>query len=481
MIKRNQFILGIIVLVSGMVGFFSLTRGHPWWDDFAGYLLQAKNILTWTMGDFVLHNTFTIQNSSYPPGPVAYPWGFPLLLSPVYAVFGLNPLALKLVGLFFFMIFLICVAKLASTRLPDEDVIMVTGLLAFAPALLAANDLILSDIPFLAISTLSLFLLERFSQQDKPWQGWLVGLAISLAFFLRTNGILLLAPLVVSQLSVLWPNWQAALRRVLIPILTFSGLTLLQFMIFPGGEGSYFSHFSMFNFQGLLENVIYYLWLPTWIFDQVPGGAFLYLILIIFFIISLYRHWQRDQALHVYGFLTVLLFILWPERQGLRFIYPVIPFLFISAFDGMRLLVDMLKKNWQVPAGRYMRAFWGLVLLVFLGISSWSAFQITAGGREINGPFDQYSKQMYAFIRDNTPAKSVMIFMRPRALRLFTDRDAFMTEQCSDLVKGDYLILHQKMEGNGQIPPEKAQSCNPAVQLQQAFQNKRFIIFKITQ
>ena len=62
--------LGLIVLVCEGLAFFTLTRGHLWWDDFAGYLLQAKSILSWTMADFITHNTFTIQNSSYPPGPV---------------------------------------------------------------------------------------------------------------------------------------------------------------------------------------------------------------------------------------------------------------------------------------------------------------------------------------------------------------------------------------------------------------------------
>ena len=471
----------MIVLSSALLGFFTLTRGHPWWDDFAGYLLQAKSILTWTMGDYIRHNTFTIENSSYPPGPVAYPWGFPLLLAPVYAVFGANPLALKLVGLCFFMVFLLSAAYLARTRLPETEALLLTAVLAFAPALLAANDLILSDIPFLAFSTISLVLIERYSERGAKRLGALLGASIFMAFFLRANGILLLAPLLISLLITYWPNWRAALSQAAGPLLLFIGLALLQFLLFPGGQSSYFSHFSMFSAHRLLENVNYYLWLPFMTFDQVPGGGILYPLLIIFGCISLYRHGRRDAALHIYSLLTILLFIVWPERQGLRFIYPVLPFLFISGFDGMRLFVESVRKSWQVPAEKMLRGFWWVVVLVFLGISSWSAFQVTAGGREINGPFDQYSKQMYAFIRENTPSESVMIFVRPRALRLFTDRDAFMTDRCSDLLKGDYLILHLKMEANGQISPDKIQSCGPAIKLEETFQNKRFIVYKINQ
>src|SRR5512133_3285441 len=121
MSKRNLFSLILIALISSALSFFMLTRGHLWWDDFASYVMQAKSILSWSMGDFVRHNAFTVENSSYPPGPVAYPWGFPLLLAPVYAIFGLNPLALKLVGIFFYAVFLVVFYFLARTRLTDTE------------------------------------------------------------------------------------------------------------------------------------------------------------------------------------------------------------------------------------------------------------------------------------------------------------------------------------------------------------------------
>jgi hypothetical protein len=478
MSKRSLFFIGLIVLVSGTMGFFTLTRGQPWWDDFAGYLLQAKGILSGTMADTLRHNSFTIQNSSYPPGPEAYPWGFPLLLAPVYAIFGLNPLALKLVGLAFYAVFLVSVAFLARTRLLEKDALLLTGVLAFAPALVAANDQILSDIPFLAFSTLSLVLIDSLPRQ-KTLAGIAAGAAVFMAFFLRANGILLLAPFMVQLMLAGWPDWKKSLKKAAPALLTFTTLAVLQLVLFPGGQSSYLSHFSLISPQRLLDNFLYYLWLPAWTFDQIPGGAALYPLLAVFVLVSLVKHWRRDAALHTYSLLTILLFIVWPERQGLRFIYPVLPVLFISAYDGMLLVAESLRSAWQARAQGLVRAFWGLLALVCLGISAYSAYQVTSGGREINGPFDPYSYQMYAFIREKTPAESIMIFMRPRALRLFTGRDAFMTERCADLSKGDYVIIHQKMEGNGQVPPEQVESCNPALKMAEAYRNKRFIVYKI--
>ena len=37
--------LGIIVVISGVVGFLMLNRGHDWGDDFAAYILQAQALV----------------------------------------------------------------------------------------------------------------------------------------------------------------------------------------------------------------------------------------------------------------------------------------------------------------------------------------------------------------------------------------------------------------------------------------------------
>jgi len=477
MSRRGVICLGLIAASAVLLGFFTLSRGHLWWDDFAGYLLQSKSILDWKMGEEVRRNAFTVENSSYPPGPEAYPWGFPLLMAPVYAVFGLNPLWLKMMGLVFYGVFVLCTALLARSSLDEIDTLLVTGMLAFAPSLIGANDLIQSDIPFLAFSTLGLFLIGRFPS-GKTAEGVAAGAVIFMAFFLRTNGVLLLAPLLVSGLLAYWPDWRSMLRKLAAPGLTFAGLAALQMIIFPGGQSSYFTHFSMFSPARLLDNLMYYLWLPALTFEQIPGGWALYPPLAALALVSLGAHWRRDAGLHVYGWITCLLFIIWPERQGLRFIYPALPFLFIAAFDGLRLSIGRLRPGWQKMAGRAARAILGLVALAAFGVSAFSAVQVMKGGREINGPFDVYSKQMYEFVREETPVESVMVFVRPRALRLFTDRNAFMTENCSDLVKGDYVILHQKMGESGQIAPDDVGAC-VEVALEEVYRNKRFSVYMI--
>src|SRR5215475_14322235 len=106
-IFRNMILI-LIVVISLVLGSATLTRGHDWGDDFAWYILQAKSLLAGTTEKFVAQSIFTNTQSTTHVGPVAYPWGYPIILMPILALKGINPLALKLPGLFFYAAFLIC-------------------------------------------------------------------------------------------------------------------------------------------------------------------------------------------------------------------------------------------------------------------------------------------------------------------------------------------------------------------------------------
>lgn len=479
MTKRSLLILALVVLTAAALSFAMLTRGHPLWDDFASYVMQARAILNGDMDEFVRRNAFTVQNSSYPPGPVAYPWGYPLLLAPVVALFGIHALALKLVGIAFYALFLVVFFLLARTRLTENESLLLTAILAVNPMLLLANDLILSDIPFLAVSTLGIGLIDRWSKKSPDFLfGLAIGLTIFSAALLRTNGILLFVPLIVSLLLRYWGDWKTVLRNILFPLGVFLVLYLAASLLFPNGQDSYLSHFSMFNLPRLWENILFYLWLPSWTFNYIPAGAVFYPLLAVFLLVSVFARRKRDLAIHAYSLVTFGLFILWPERQGLRFIYPVLPFLFIFAFDGMKLSIERLPAGWQTLALHAMTGVWGILLLLSLGTSVHSAWGNLAANRAINGPFDEFSYDLYEFIREETPAEAVIVFVRPRAMRLFTDRDSFMTTRCEDLPRGDYVAVHEKIGDVGQIPPEQITSC-PGVALEEVFNNRRFTVYRI--
>jgi hypothetical protein len=129
MSNKAAILLAVMLLTCALLGSSMLTRGHWWGDDFAAYIMQAKSILAGDMDAFVTANTFTVTQSSHQIGPAAYPWGYPLMLAPVYALIGLSPPALKLPGLLTYLGFLFvffCLTRRRFTlteceRMPKGD------------------------------------------------------------------------------------------------------------------------------------------------------------------------------------------------------------------------------------------------------------------------------------------------------------------------------------------------------------------------
>ena len=197
------FLLIVGLSVSALCG--SLTQSHDWGDDFASYIMQAQSITQGTPDAFVDANRITIEQSYYQMGPIAYPWGFPLLLAPIFALFGLNILALKTVGALSFLLFLLVLWRAFRRVHTAPGFLCLVALFALNPTLLGFSDHVLSDLPFLLVSTLCIVLIQEVIVEERrifsqPLDLALIGAGIAFAFLIRTNGILLVITLGLSQL-----------------------------------------------------------------------------------------------------------------------------------------------------------------------------------------------------------------------------------------------------------------------------------------
>jgi hypothetical protein len=123
--------------------------------------------------------------------------------------------------------------------------------------------------------------------------------------------------------------------------------------------------------------------------------------------------------------------------------------------------------------------FWALIALSFLLRSGSQAITNLQFDRDINGPFDPFSKEVYKYIQEETSEDSVVVFFKPRVMKMMTDRDSIMSMECERILKGDYLVLSRKVGENQQIPPEEIDSCH--LPLNQVLKNNRFIVYEIQQ
>lgn len=478
---RNPILI-IILLLSMVIGSSHLTRGHEWGDDFASYIMQARSILNGDMQGFIEHNSITIYQSSSQIGPVAYPWGYPLILTPVYAIKGISPLALKLPGLFFFAGFLICFYLMMRPRLTQMESLLLVSLFAFNPMLVDFLDQILSDIPFLFFSTLALLLMieeKRRSILDYA----LLGGVLAFAFFNRTTGILLLVSFLGVELLKVWryrANRQLAislLRNIFIVCITFGILWLFYSLIFPAGSESYFDQLRGFKLGTALGFINDYFQL----FSAFLGNSIiwrdLYYLLFGFFLLGLWLRRKDDLVFIIFFSLWVLLLIIWPIWQGPRFLFPLLPIFMYFTFQGMKSVIDKLTGRYRQLGQRAFYSFWLLIAGIFLFNSSVNAYVNLRNNRSINGPFDLYSLEVYNFIREKTPSDSLIVFFKPRVMRLMTDHDAIMSTECDRMPLGDYIVLSRKVGENQQIAPEEIESCN--LPLDEVSRNRRFIIYEI--
>lgn len=472
----------VIIAISSILGVSLLTRGHIWGDDFASYVMQAESILDGSTNEFVEHNSFTIFESSNQIGPVAYPWGYPLILTPAYALKGNHPLTLKLPGVFFYAVFLACLFLLIKTRLSATESLLITALFAFNPLVLQFLDLIASDVPFLFFSTLTLLLMMQ-NERPNSWRYLALGVAIAGAFFIRTTGILLLASFIAVQFIELWRDKanHKTIKTVIvnssIVVGAFGVLWIFYALVFPGGGESYFAQYQGFTMDTVGEFTTSYFHVFGQFFGESLIWKILYFVFLIFFLLGLCKRRRQDLVLILFFALWMLVLITWPFWQGPRFIFPLLPIFVYFVFVGMKSVIEKLPTKYSQTGQWVYYGFWCLIAMLFLFTSTRNAYINLQSGRAINGPYDSVSKEVYKYIQEETPADSVLVFFKPRAMRLMTDRDSILSTDCAGILKGDYLVLSRKVGDNQQVPPEKIDACN--LPLNELFKNNRFIVYKV--
>ena len=477
---QNKLIYAIVV-VSMILGLSSFTRGHDWGDDFASYIAQAQSLSSGSIQNFMEHNVFTVNESFGYIGPTAYPWGYPLLLVPAYLLRGIHPIVLKLPGLTLFVTFLICLYVWMKNRFTLTESLVLVSLFAFNPLLIGFLDQILSDIPFLFFSTLALLFISNNKRFDVK-NALLIGLSIGFAFFIRKQGILILAGYLAAQALDLWiarndkEHVKNVIRHASFTSITFILIWIITALAFPGEGESYFAQYNEFQAKTVIEFTWRYATLFGTFFGSHWAWQAIYWITVVFFLIGAWTKWREEKSLILFFIIWMLFLITWPFWQGERFIFPLLPIVIYFTFTGMKAVIAKTPSAYQQTGITVFHTFWAAVSTIFLLTSGMNAYVNLQDNRDIAGPFDAYSDEMFNFIRDDTPLDSVVIFFKPRAMSLFTGRYSIRIDECGGLSKGNYVSIHKKWD-NSQIPPDEIDECS--IPLKSVFENRRFIVYQV--
>lgn len=459
------------VLVSYIL---SQQPGHYWSGDYAMYLQHSFNLVN--------HRPYAESHYIYNPqvsnlGPATYPPGYPVMIAPLLAVFGLDWWALKALNAF---VFALCLAilYLVFHRKGSRGLLWFILLaVATQPIYFIAKESALSDLPFMLFFFAGLGLLEhyRISQKHSWVSAVICGLALYLPSAVRTIGIILIPAFILTYLIK-----QRRVSGWLLGVLAVTvGLTLAQGWLLPG-VSSYFDTL-VINGATLKSNIIFsitsfnqFLRVGETTFAQTGTLAILLFLLGAGWIDSLIRKTSILEFAFA-GYLAGLL--IWPYTNGPRFYMPLFPLAIFYIWRGLDFAASRVRK---IQSARP----WIIGFLIIGFCASYINFYSTRANEKIHiNILEPEAVSFFEYARDTSDPEDVFAFSKPRVLGFYSERDSAAVDWAQsdpqiwdylDSISADYLALQREDDPTAlrfiQRNPEH---------FERVFTNKFFEIYRI--
>ncbi len=424
-------------------------------------------------------DTGYLFNPHAPVSPRMYPPVFPLLLVPVYRLFGLNLIPMKLEQVVFFVLTLAAVYAFWLRDLGERYALALVAILGFSPVFWDAKDNVLSDLPFLLFFYV-VALLVRWTPRNQPgWWRWaiLIGLALYLAIGTRTAGIALIPGLMLYDLL----KSHAITRLTLIALLVCAVLLMFQSRFVGSGVSSYHVHLQP-TLQTVGTNLISYPRALAGFWVASTRNAFSFFVLGIVAVLTLAGlFFQSKRGLTIVEALVapyMAMVILWPFSPGTRLVFPLLPWIVFLALSGLRGLAAKFAPRYSAAA------LCGLLLLI-------SVPYVAAYRKADFGPIRQSNglpefNQLCQTVRERTASDDVLIYYRARALSLYTGRTAsaynyrgteLELRQYARNVHATYLITTNAFDADHGFLERYVGHSSSSLEL--AYQNANFKLYRI--
>ena len=430
-IPALHLVLGVFMLGYILLGLATLSNGHSWGDDWAQYVLHARNIAT----GHPYADTGYLFNPDVPTvGPPTYPPGLALLLAPIVAVFGINIVAFK-VGCFLCVVLAVAVAfRLFSFSVGQVTALLAALLFALHPAIWASRQIIGSEAPYLLFSMLVLWWGARPQQNEGKFlsstaAGILLGFLLYGSVASRSIGIALLPALLVYGWAQRKPlGWFIGF------VVCFTLLVWLQthWLVKPA---SYENQLKGPTNWVILANANGY-WLALADLFPLPFGLSRLSSLVVIFLSALgawsvcaHREPTIQSARGVRSLAARIPLILWylaayvlalhlaTIGPSSRLLLPILPIVIALALAGAHLIATHLphRQRYILPAA--------LVLTVY-----YAALFVR------NTPNDEAATceacmEMFVYVRTQTAPDTVIVFAKPRAMALLGGRASWRPAQ----------------------------------------------------
>ena len=481
----KRLLTALLLLTLAAPAFINVRYDHDWGDDFAMYILEARQI---ALGLPLSDLGFVYDPVSSWGGPPAYPVGFPLMLAPVYYFFGLSfrhfhYLTSAFAAAFSMLTFLYLRGKTESL----SGAYALAAMLAFNPLLIDFKNTVLSDLLFAVLVLLVVLAAER----RRPY---LAGLALGYAFLTRTAAVALAAGIIADVLyrCIRKPRLEESTKSVL----THASITAIVAVVFylsigafyrtpAGSDSGYLNLFQQVTSVRELVHINFNHYLAASRFF-IPGvqSAFssraIWVLLVGCAVTGYLSKLRMGPHLPEFFVLTYLgMVLLYPSWQGFRFLLPIIPMMLCYVYFGIsKVAVLFGRKVRYVPILAVLLIGW--LFYPFL-------MELQRNHRQpIEGPMLPEAQEVYREIQRSTPSDAVFFAEKPRALVLFTGRKAAFEvlslppEAFRDFVKQKniHYELVDLASGPAGVAEHKKQ-IPPDIKSTDWWSNARFLILKL--
>jgi len=415
-----DMIPSVLAIATVFYLYMGLSDGQLFNEDYAVYLQQAWNIANHVpMADVGVIQYFDPSRPLLMNGPLTYPSLLPLIYAYPVSVFGFNLKILKTIqiGLLLSGLLLFCYAmkRWEFTIFEASSSILIFTL---SYEVRRSVNSIGSDLPFILFLVVAVLSIDSFVKSTGTRRyGWgiLSGAAIFLAVSLRTVGVALLPTLLLADLL---GHRRLNVLSLTIPMITLTALWIGQRAL--GLSGGNYEFITNFRFFTPAENIQQFYWAfaqpsTNSAFPRVVIGIFLILVAVA--TIGVLYEAARGMVIAIFIVAyTVLLLVLPNFGAGARYLVPNLLVLGAFAARGATLISRM------VGAGMRTRqaCVWGTAVLGLM----WCILMPSPlpSGHWNFGVAADPAREMFAFIREQTPAGALLAASKPRSFHLFTRR-----------------------------------------------------------
>lgn len=430
-LKGKKILVVILISLIGLFYLTSIRKGHNWGDDFAQYLQHAINL-----ADGRNYDNLGYINNPLRLLPKAYPPIYPILILPIYKLFGLNFTAFKIELVIFFILFLIIAYNIFKGDLPFPYLLATLSIIGFHPLFWNFKDQIVSDIPFLFFTYCSLLLINRFfinthTQINQIFSIILISLIIYLSCGTRSVGIVLIPSLVFYDIL---SNKRISKTSIIITLIV--GFLLLLQNFFFGGESSYLKVFS-FQYYSSLLNIMIFINNIGQLWNNGYSIYLTYILSIILSMLSMLGFYIKIKnnltVFELFNIFYVSVIIIMPWHFDQRYLIPILPFYVFYIFYAINnyRILNVRKRGWLV-----------FIMVNFLVLSSYIGYYAKTNLFLINeGVEKPATVELFTYIKNNTSSKDIIIFEKPRVITFFTVRKS---SALSKVDEGDLLKLYYR-------------------------------------